>query len=144
MIERHTFKELIENVVTSDAFLSKLEQLLGVQFDSGVVTNGIERTIHAIAEGFQTYGEINDFQVETVEELLYHFIYMEDCGNESEHCRSKLVIVNEGKEDQHSVPCTNLDELYNVIILYLENTDCDFTFNYCHATQEDKELKDAR
>lgn len=144
MIERHTFKELIENVVTSDALLSKLEKLLGVQFDSGIVTNSIERTIHAIAEGFQPYGEINDFQVETINELLYHFIYMEDCGNESEHCKSKLVIINEGKEDQHSVPCTNLDELYNVIILYLENTDCDFTFNYCHATQEDEELKDAR
>ena len=141
MIERHTFKELIGTIVVSEEYIKKLEELLVVNFEGGPFVRNNEHIIHAIAEGFQTFGEINDFQVETVEELLCHFIYMEDCGNDSEHCKSKLVIVNEGKEDQHSVPCTNLDELYNVITLYIENTDCDFTFNYCHSYRLDDELK---
>ena len=141
MIERHTFKELIGTIVASEDCLNKLEELLAVNFDGSPFVRNNEHIIHAIAEGFQTFGEINDFQVEIVEELLYHFIYMEDCGNDSEHCKSKLVIVNEGKEDQHSVPCTNLDELYNVITLYIENTDCDFTFNYCHSYRIEDELK---
>ena len=141
MIERHTFKELITTIVVTEDCLTKLEDLLGVNFEGGPFVRNNERTIHAIAEGFQIFGNINDFQVETVEELLYHFIYMEDCGNDSEHCKSKLVIVNEGKEDQHSVPCTNLDELYDVICSYIENINCDFTFNYCHSHHIDDEIK---
>lgn len=65
---------------------------------------------------------------------------MEDCGNDSEHCKCKLVVINEGKDDEHYVSCTNLDELYNVICLYIENTTCDFTFNYCHSHRLDDEL----
>lgn len=141
MIERHTFKELINTILVSEDCIKKLEDLLEVNFEGGPLVRNNEHIIHAIAEGFQTFGKINDFQVETVEELLYHFIYMEDCGNDSEHCKSKLVIINEGKEDQHPVPCTTLDELYNVITLYIENTDCDFTFNYCHSYHLDDELK---
>lgn len=147
MIERHTFKKLISSVVEIEAGIAALEKTLACQFDNNWMIRAPETIIRAIAEGFLEKVDVNSLeedQADIIEELLYHFIYMEDCGNESEHCKYKLVIVNEGKEDQHSVPCTNLDELYNVIILYLENTDCDFTFNYCHATQEDKELKDAR
>lgn len=140
MIERHTFKELISTVVMYEDYIAKIEKLLDIQFANGPIVQTCEHIIHALAEGFQQNDKINDIQVETVEELLYHFIYMEDCGNTSEHCKSKLVIINEGKEDQHSMSCTNLDELYNVIALYVEDTDCDFTFNYCHSHYTD-ELK---
>lgn len=148
MIKRHTFKQLIETVAVMEAGIEAFEKVVNCHIDDNWMTNGTSNIIRAIAEGFfeelPVKRSLEEQQSETIEELLYHFIYMEDCGNESEHCKSKLVVINEGKEDQHSVPCTNLDELYNVIILYLEHTDCDFTFNYCHSTQEDEELKDAR
>ena len=82
-------------------YIAKIEKLLDIQFANGPIVQTCEHIIHALAEGFQQNDKINDIQVETVEELLYHFIYMEDCGNTSEHCKSKLVIINEGKEDQH-------------------------------------------
>jgi hypothetical protein len=84
---------------------------------------------------------LEEGQADTIEELLYHFIYMEDCGNESEHCKSKLVVINEGKEEEQSIPCTNLDELYYIICLFAERLDVDFTFNYCHSNHLDEELK---
>ena len=143
MIERHTFKELINIVARAEDYIKKLEAL-GITINDGPLIHNNETVIHAIAEGFQTFGAINDFQVEAVEELLYHFIYMEDCGNESEHCKSRLVVVNKGREDEHSMSCTNLDELYNVIILYIEHPECEFTFNYKHSNYLDEELKDAR
>lgn len=139
MIERHTFKELITAVTTLDSGIVKLEDALGAHFDSNNFTKAQELVIHAIAEGFQETANINYDQVDIVEELLYHFIFMEDCGNDSEHCKSKLVIVNEGKEDAHSVPCTNVDELYNVITLFIERLDIDFSFNYCHSHKLDDE-----
>jgi hypothetical protein len=139
MIGRHTFKELITAVTTLDSGIVKLEDALGAHLDGNNFTKAQELVIHAIAEGFQETANINYDQVDIVEELLYHFIFMEDCGNDSEHCKSKLVIVNEGKEDAHSVPCTNVDELYNVITLFIERLDLDFTFNYCHSHKLDDE-----
>lgn len=148
MISRHTFKTLIAVIIEVEAGIEAFGKAVNCQIDDNWMTNGISNIIRAIAKGFfeelPVRRSLEEQQSETIEELLYHFIYMEDCGNESEHCKSKLVIVNEGKEDQHSISCTNLDELYNVIILYVEHTECDFTFNYCHSAQEDKELKDAR
>ena len=141
MIERHTFKELIRNVLYMERNIEEVEKVFKCHFDENWMTQIPCRLIHIIAEGFQPTNNINDFQVDTVEELLYHFIYMEDCGNESDHCKSKLVIINEGKEDEQPVSCTNVDELYNVITLYVNDIGNDFTFNYCHCTQEDKDLK---
>ena len=145
MIARHSFKNLIEVVQIQETGIDNLERSLNCYMDNNWMTQVPNKLIRTIAESF--FSEVvpnskEDLMSNTIEGLLYHFIYMEDCGNDSEHCKTKLVTVNEGKEDQHSVSCTNLDELYNVITSYIEHTDCDFTFNFCHSYHLDEELKD--
>lgn len=141
MIERHTFKELVKSIMILEDGIKGVEKLFNQHLDDCWLLEAERHIIHAIAEGFQSEA-INDSQVNIIEELLYHFFFMEEFGNDSEHCRSKLVVVNEGKEDEHCISCTTLDELYNVICTYLECTHCDFTFNYCHSYHLDEELKD--
>lgn len=145
MMERHTFKALITSVVEIEKGINALESALNCHFDGNWLTEAPCNIIKAIAEGFfeksPAERSIEDCQSETIEELLYHFIYMEDCGNNSEHCKSKLVIIDEGKESQESIPCTNIDELYNVIDIYLNTPTVDFTFNYCHSYKDEEELK---
>lgn len=138
-MERHTFKTLIEVITSIEHGIRELEQVLKCQFDRNWMTSAPEQLIHAIVNSFfnEDTSLQEDCQAETIEELLYHFIYMEDCGNTSEHCRQRLVIVDEGKSTEHCIPCTNLDELYNVIQIYLDSPTCDFTFNYCHSHQLD-------
>lgn len=146
MISRHTFKTLIAVITEMEAGIEAFEKAVNCHIDGNWMTNGTSNIIRAVAEGFfdipPVKRSLEEQQSETIEELLYHFIYMEDCGNDSEHCKSKLIIVNEGKEDQHSVPCTNLDELYNAINIYLSSPAVDFTFNYCHSHKLDDEIKE--
>ena len=136
MIELHTFKALINTVVEIEAGICKLEEALNCHFDDNWMTSTPCRIINAIANGFFDKND-TEWQVDTIEELLYHFIYMEDCGNNSEHCKSKMVVMNEGKANEMPLSCTNLDELYSVIRTYIDKTDTDFTFSYCHSYKDE-------
>jgi hypothetical protein len=140
MIKRHTFKALIDTVVAIEKGISELEDTLCVCFDKNWMTDAPFNIIRAIAEGFFDKIAINsveDAQADTIEELLYHFIYMEDCGNDSEHCREKLVRVSNDIGEEKAISCTNIDELYSVICTYLERQDINFHFNFCHSHKLD-------
>ena len=143
MIERHTFKQLIETVVIMEAGIEAFEKAVNCHIDDNWMTNGTSNVIRAIAEGFfsdtPVKRSLEEQQAETIEELLYHFIYMEDCGNDSEHCREKLVRISNNEEEK-PLSCTNIDELYGVIRTYLDRPDINFHFNYCHS-YKDEELK---
>jgi hypothetical protein len=144
MILRHTFKKLIETVVMMEAGIETFEKAVNCHIDDNWMTNGTSNIIRAIAEGFFEKIDINSLeedQADTIEELLYHFIYMEDCGNESEHCREKLVRISNDEEEK-ALSCTNIDELYGVIRTYLDRQDINFHFNYCHSHKQDDELKE--
>ena len=150
MIEKHTFKQLIETIVIIEAGIEKFEEAVNCYFDDNWMTKAPCKIITALAEGFfenytlekeKGHHSIVDSKLEMIEELLYHFIYMEDCGNESEHCKSKLVIVDQGEDTESALPCTCIDELYNVIQMYTERMDLNFSINYCHSHRDDKELK---
>ena len=65
---------------------------------------------------------------------------MEGCGNDSEHCREKLVRISNDVEEK-ALSCTNIDELYGVIRTYIERQDINFHFNYCHSYKDEEELK---
>ena len=145
MIERHTFKALINTIVEIENGIEKIEGALNCHFDKNWCTEAPVMIIRAIAEGFFDKvipNTLEKAQADTIEELLYHFIYMEACGNDSKHCKSKLVIIYEGTEAQNSIPCTNLEELYDVIDLYLNSPTVDFTFNFCHSHKLDDKVKE--
>jgi hypothetical protein len=143
MIERHTFKKLISSIIEIEAGITALEKTLACQFDNNWLTKAPEAIIRAIAEGFFENVDVNSLeedQADTIEELLYHFIYMEDCGNDSEHCREKLVRISNDVEEK-ALSCTTVDELYGVIRTYIERQDINFHFNYCHSYKDEEELK---
>ena len=143
MIERHTFKQLIETVVIMDAGIEAFEKAVNCHIDDNWMTNGTSKIIRAIADGFFEKIDVNSLeekQADTIEELLYHFIYMEDCGNDYEHCREKLVRISNNEEEK-AFSCTSVDELYGVIRTYLDRPDINFHFNYCHSFRDEEELK---
>ena len=145
MIERHTFKKLISSIVEIEAGITALEKTLACQFDNNWMTKAPEAIIRAIAEGFFEKVDVNSLeedQADTIEELLFHFIYMEDCGNDSEHCREKLVRVSNDKGEENALSCTTVDELYGVVRTYLERQDINFSFNFCHSHKLDDEIKE--
>ena len=143
MITRHTFKQLIETVAIMEAGIEAFEKAVNCHIDDNWMTNGTSNIIRAIALGFfddiPVKRSLEEQQAATIEELLYHFIYMEDCGNDSEHCREKLVRISNDEEEK-ALSCTNIDELYGVIRTYLDRQDINFQFNYCHSFR-DEELK---
>lgn len=150
MIERHTFRQLIETIAMIEAGIEKFEAAVNCHIDDNWMVNAPCRIITAIAEGFfenytlekeKGHHSIVDSKLKTIEELLYHFIYMEDYGNESEHCKSKLVVVDQGEDTEKALPCTCIDELYDIIQTYINDMSLNFSFNYCHSYREDKELK---
>lgn len=143
MLERHTFKKLISSIIEIEAGITALEKTLACQFDNNWMTKAPEAIIRAIAEGFfekVAVGSLEEDQADTIEELLFHFIYMEDCGNNSEHCREKLVRISNDAEEK-ALSCTTVDELYGVIRTYIERQDINFHFNYCHSYKDEEELK---
>jgi hypothetical protein len=143
MIEKHTFKKLISSILEIEAGITALEKTLACQFDNNWMTKAPEAIIRTIAEGFfekVDVGSLEEDQADTIEELLYHFIYMEDCGNDSEHCREKLVRISNDTEEK-ALSCTSVDELYGVIRTYIERQDINFHFNYCHSYKDEEELK---
>ena len=143
MILRHTFRQLIETVVLMEAGIEAFEKAVNCHMDDNWMTNGTSNIIKAIALGFfediPVERSLDAQQADTIEELLYHFIYMEDCGNDSEHCREKLVRISNDEEEK-ALSCTSIDELYGVIRTYLDRQDINFHFNYCHSVR-DEELK---
>ena len=145
MILRHTFKQLIETVVIMEAGIEVFEKAVNCHIDDNWMTNGTSKIIRAITEGFfndtPVKRSLEEPQAETIEELLYHFIYMEDCGNDSEHCREKLVRISNDKEEK-ALSCTTVDELYGVIRTYLDRQDINFHFNYCHSHKIDDEIEE--
>lgn len=145
MISRHTFKTLIAVITEMEAGIETFEKAVNCHIDDNWMTNGTSNIIRAIAEGFfdelPVKRSLEDQQSETIEELLYHFIYMEDCGNDSEHCREKLVRVSNDKGEENALSCTTVDELYGVIRTYLDRQDISFNFNYCHSFRDEEELK---
>lgn len=145
MISRHTFKTLIAVITEMEAGIETFEKAVNCHIDDNWMTNGTSNIIRAIAEGFfdelPVKRSLEDQQSETIEELLYHFIYMEDCGNDSEHCREKLVRVSNDKGEENALSCTTVDELYGVIRTYLDRQDINFNFNYCHSFRDEEELK---
>ena len=145
MIERHTFKQLIETVVIMEAGIEAFEKAVNCHIDDNWMTNGTSKIIRAITEGFfsdiPVKRRLEEQQAETIEELLYHFIYMEDCGNDYEHCREKLVRISNNEEEK-ALSCTTVDELYGVICTYLDRPDINFHFNYCHSHKIDDEIKE--
>lgn len=148
MISKHTFKTLIAVITEMESGIEAFGKAVNCQIEDNWMTNGISNIIRAIAEGFfeelPVRRSLEEQQSETIEELLYHFIYMEDCGNDSEHCRERLVRVSNDKGEENALSCTNIDELYGVICTYLDRQDINFHFNYCHSCRDEEELKDAR
>lgn len=146
MIERHTFKKLITTIVEVEKGITKLENTLNCHFDDNWMSKIPCNIITTIAKGFFEYTEDLEYtasaQIETIEELLYHFIYIEGCGNDSEHCKSKLVRMSNDKGEEKSLSCTNIDELYGVICTYLAREDLNFHFNYCHSYKLDDEIQE--
>ena len=144
MILRHTFKQLIETVVMMEAGIETFEKAVNCHIDDNWMTNGTSNIIRATAlcffDDIPVKRSLEEQQADTIEELLYHFIYMEDCGNDSEHCREKLVRISNDKEEK-ALSCTNIDELYGVIRTYLDRQDINFHFNYCHSFRDEEELK---
>ena len=145
MISRHTFKTLIAVITEMEAGIETFEKAVNCHIDDNWMTNGTSNIIRAIAEGFfdelPVKRSLEEQQSETIEELLYHFIYMEDCGNDSEHCREKLVRMSNDKGEENALSCTTVDELYGVIRTYLDRQDINFNFNYCHSFRDEEELK---
>jgi hypothetical protein len=145
MIERHTFKQLIETVAVMEAGIEAFEKAVNCHIDDNWMTNGTSNIIRAIAEGFfekVAANSLEEDQADTIEELLYHFIYMEDCGNDSEHCREKLVRVSNDRGEENALSCTTVDELYGVIRTYIERQDINFSFNFCHSHKLDDEIQE--
>lgn len=145
MIERHTFKALLTSIVEIEIGITALEKTLNCHFDQNWMTDAPSGIIRAIAEGFFDKIDINSLeedQADTIEELLYHFIYMEDCGNDSEHCKVNLVKISNNSGEEKSLSCTNLDELYGVICTYLARDDLNFHFNYCHSYKQDDAIQE--
>ena len=146
MIAIHTFKSLINTVVVMEAGIETFEKAVNCHIDDNWMTNGTSNIIRAVAEGFfeeiPVKNSLEEDQFEVIEELLYHFIYMEDCGNDSEHCKSKLVRMSNDKGEEKSLSCTNIDELYGVIRTYLMRDDLNFHFNYCHSHKLDNEIQE--
>lgn len=146
MIERHTFKALINSIVEIEKGIASLEKALSCHFDQNWMTDAPSNLIRAITDGFfdtlPEAGTLEYRQSETIEEFLYHFIYMEDCGNDSEHCKANLVKISNNSGEEKSLSCTNLDELYNVIRHYLVRDDINFHFNYCHSHKLDDEIQE--
>lgn len=145
MISRHTFRQLIETVAIMEAGIEAFERAVNCHIDDNWMTNGTSSIISAIALGFfddiPVGRSLGAQQADTIEELLYHFIYMEDCGNDSEHCREKLVRISNDKEEK-ALSCTNIDELYGVIRTYLDRQDINFHFNYYHSHKIDDEIEE--
>jgi hypothetical protein len=146
MLERHTFRTLIETIALNEVGIKSFENAVGCQIDDNWMTRSSSSIIRALSDGFfdkvPEEGTLEYRRSEVIEELLYHFIYMEDCGNDSEHCREKLVRVSNDNNEETALPCTSIDELYTIIYTYLAREDLNFHFNYCHSSR-DEEIKDA-
>lgn len=138
MIEKHTFKALLETVLRIEAGMRNLEDALNIHFEEGWLVETSNQIINAVINGFFPADKVDDFLADNINELVYHFIYMEDGGNNSKHCKSELVLVNKDMLDERRLSCTNLDELYDVICTFINEKDSKFSFNYCHSYKEDE------
>ena len=147
MILRHTFKQLIETVVLMEAGIEAFEKAVNCHIDDNWMTTGTSNIIRTITLGFfddiPAEHSLEEQQADTIEELLYHFIYMEDCGNDSEHCREKLVRISNDEEEK-ALSCATVDELYGVIHTYLDRQDINFHFNYCHSYKSEDSVEDIK
>ena len=140
MITKTLFKSLILTVNKLETGISATEEALGCYMDSNWLTDSVSELLQAVTLGFfegQPETRTEKLQLDTIEELIYYFIYTEHCGDNSDYCKSKLVTVSEDKKDFQPISCTSLEELYDVIVLYLTRLDLNFTFSYRSANEAD-------
>ena len=80
MLERHTFKTLLETIVHNEVGIQAFENAVGCLIDDNWMTRSSSSIIKALSDGFfdkvPEAGTLEYRRSETIEELLYHFIYI--------------------------------------------------------------------
>lgn len=127
MIDKHTFENFIKILESYECGLSELETTLNVTFDNNFLTHTVDKMIDTLSESFFTQEQLKDIdyvcQIETVKDLLYHYCFTAEFGLLTDRLKG-LYIENEGKADERKFDCLTEEQLYDIIVRYVnpENT----------------------
>ena len=122
MIEKHTFKDILNSLEYYSCGVDQLEQSLGVTFDNSFITNIMDNMLCALAYAFFTKEEIDDLEnqvrIETVKDMLYYFAFTGEFGLKIDKLQ-RLYVENENKSNERAFDACTAEQLYTVINRYL-------------------------
>lgn len=133
MIERHTFVDMLSDIMEYSEKIQDLEVTLDCVFENWM-TQHESNMIYHLSRAFFDTKDIRDIdwecnkddiveqQQENVEDVILFFCYDGDFGKKKE----KLVDIYQ--RGDMKMNATSADMLYDLIIDYLTNTDEDVTF----------------
>ena len=136
MMEFHTFRSLMYLLKTYNDGLDKFDKALGIQINDGWMVQSIDNLIKTIAGGFFSYALYDsveagiESQLETIEQLICHYCFMGDFGENDEQL-DRVYVENQDTENEIVYPCKSLRDVYNIIIRYMDdNNENDIYFDF--------------
>ena len=133
MIDKHTFENFIKILESYECGVSELETTLNVTFDNNFLTHTLDKMIDALSESFFTQEQLKNIdyvcQIETVKDIIYHYCFTAEFGLKQDKLQ-RLYIENEGKGEEVSFDCTTVEQLYDIIVRYINPKNiCNITIN---------------
>ena len=125
MLDKRTFSALVDNLGSYVGGMEQLEQSLQVTFDDNFLTRHLDRLLNIIAESFFTREQIDNIEdqvaIETVKDIIYHYAFTGEFGLKTGELQ-RLYVEDEGLKTEEAFNAFNAEELYDIIVRYLQPT----------------------
>lgn len=125
MIDKRTFCKFLDILDEHTCGIDTLEQALNVTFDNNFLTHILDKSLDTIAESFFRDDQLEDLEnqpmIETVKDILYHYAFKGEFGLKTGELQ-RLYVEDEGLKTEEAFNAFNAEELYDIIVRYLQPT----------------------
>lgn len=132
MIKRETFKALLQQISTIDIGMTALSEVFGMDMAyswlGDAQTGLIDLFVDDLVEEYKGEAPIGDEAKATIYQILFDyfwheadaFVYKEERIKDKDFYAKDYMKVQCGGKEEVSVPVTTIDELYDALMLFLE------------------------
>ena len=123
MLDKRTFKDIINTLGYFTSGMEELEETLKVTFDNNFMTHTLDNILDTVGKSFFREDQLEDLEnqpmIETVIDIIYHYAFRGDFGLKTGELQ-RLYVEDEGLSTEEAFNAFNAEELYDIIVRYLQ------------------------
>lgn len=123
MLDKRTFKDIINTLSYFTSGMEELEETLKVTFDNNFMTHTLDSILDTVGKSFFRDDQLEDLEnqpmIETVIDIIYHYAFRGEFGLKTGELQ-RLYVEDEGLKTEEAFNAFNAEELYDIIVRYLQ------------------------